>query len=137
MFIAPDGTLGAGDPGAQTFASHGVTSVARRSVDGPTIRGDRPPRQATNSFLWAMREDWAAHTTAERIHYVHSQLNVLRDPLEYLDPEVWSDLSLAELHHAREVLTRLLPFLIGAANAESAGPGQGFTTVTASAGPNF
>lgn len=136
MFIAPDGTLGTGDPDAQTFASHGVTSVARLSADGPLIRGDRPPHQATNSFLWAMREDWAAHTTAERIHYVHAQLNVLRDPLT-LAPDVWGDLTFAEMHHAQKVLTRLLPFLIGAANAESDGPHQGFTNVTASVGPDL
>lgn len=130
MFIAPDGTLEYGHPDAVTFASHGETSVARLTSEGRTIRGPLVPRQPTNAILWAMREDWAAHSTAERIHYVHAQLRSIRDPLGHFDTDVYGDLTLAELHHAEKVLTRLLPFLIGAANAESTGPQRGFTTVT-------
>lgn len=137
MYIAPDGGLGHGDPDARTFASHGETSVARLTAEGPSIRGSRPPRQATNAFLWALREDWAAHTTAERIDYVHHSLNTLRNPLDALSADVWGDLTLGEMEHARKVLTRLLPFLIGAANAESTGQRRGFTTVTPSDGPNL
>ncbi len=135
MYIAPDGSLGIGDPDAITFASHGITSVARNIPNGPSLRGTLPPKQLTNSVLWMMREGWVEYTTAERIHYVHQMLNSLRDPVESFDPEIWGDLTLAEMHHARKVLTRLLPFLIGAANAESTGPHQGFTTVNPTEGP--
>lgn len=42
MYIAPDGSLGIGDPDAITFASHGITSVARNIPNGPSLRGTLP-----------------------------------------------------------------------------------------------
>ncbi|GAA1227374.1 hypothetical protein GCM10009587_35180 [Microbacterium maritypicum] len=110
------------NPDALTFASHDQMSVARKG--DRLIRGKHPVTQPVNAFLDAMRIDWADHSVTERADYVRRELAILRDPLGLLDEDdhvTFAELTLGELYHARIVLTRLLPFMVEAASAVSAG----------------
>lgn len=65
-----------------------------------------------------MREDWDEHDAAGRVEYIRGQLELIEHPIELLDEfdhVTHADLTLGELYHARKVLTRLLPFMIDAA----------------------
>lgn len=116
MYRREDDTLGFGNPDASTFASHGETSVAR--IAGREIRGPLRPRQPVNEFLHVMREDWDELDAAGRVEYIRGQLELIEHPLDMLDDfdhVTSADYTLGELYHARKVLTRLLPFMVEAA----------------------
>ena len=102
-----------------TYASHGLSSVARKGER--LLRGSSPPAQAVNEFLHAMREDWDLRTSAQRIETVRWALLFIADPVSQLDEydhDTWSDCTLGELYHARLVLLRLLPHLVAAASSQ-------------------
>lgn len=116
MHLNEDGTLGFGNPDAVTYASHGEWSVA--SIGGRQVRGRKPPTQPVNTFLEVMREDWDQHDASGRVEYIRGQLELIEHPLDMLDEfdhVTNADYTLGELYHARKVLTRLLPFMVEAA----------------------
>lgn len=101
---------------ALTYASHGPSSVARKG--DRLLRGPLPSTQPVNEYLHAMREDWDFLTIAERVETVRGSLLFIADPVSELDEHdhvTLADYTLGELYHARLVLLRLLPLLIGAA----------------------
>ena len=103
------------DPYADTYASHGPSSVARKG--DRLLRGPLPPTQSVNEYLHAMREEWDNLTIAERIESVRASLLFIADPVSQLDEfdhSTLADLTLGELYHARLVLLRLLPHLTAA-----------------------
>lgn len=62
------------------------------------------------------------HDAAGRIEYIRGQLELIEHPLDLLDEfdhVTYADYTLGEQYHATKVLTRLLPFMIDAAQREN------------------